>query len=284
MEAGAQTDHFQDAVVSRPDTMALIRLEAFTTIDQEGPMGSIAINGRMLVVSAFFLWVSNVGSAGDPVRITHNQPFPPFSELRNGKSEGLLIDVLLAASARVGLDLEFVAVPLDQMEQTLKDGRADAFLTAITPERLRSYDFSAPVMTTGGALFVRAPSPTPENLLALSGKVVVTPRAGPLADLISRTAPAVKLSVTRDYEESLARVVEGSADAAALNYQAGAVIAARLYKEQITIPQLMFQETANAVAVPKGQQSELLAQISRGLASIRADNTWADINRRWIGR
>src|SRR5262249_15708266 len=151
-------------------------------------------------------------------------------------------------------------------------------------ERLKSYDFGAPVVMTGGALFVRAPSPTPENLLALSGKVVATPRTGPLADLIMRTAPAVKLSVTTNYEESLARVIEGSADAAALNYQGGAVIAGRLYPGQITIPRNMFQETVNAVAVPKGQQSEFLARISQGLASIRADSTLADINRRWIGR
>src|SRR5882672_7418799 len=199
-------------------------------------MISVAINGRVLVVSALFLWLSNAVSVADPVRITHNQPFPPLSELKNRKSEGLLIDVLRAASARVGLELEFVAAPLDQMEQTLKDGRADAFLTAITPERLKAYDFSTPVVTTGGALFVRAPSPTPENLLAMSGKIVVTPRAGPLADLISRTAPAVKLSVTTDYEQSLARVIDGSADAAALNYQAGAIVAARLYPGQITIP------------------------------------------------
>jgi len=226
----------------------------------------------------------NAGCLAEPVRITHNHPFPPLSELRNGKSEGLLIDVVRAASVRVGLEIEFVGVPVEQMELTLKDGRADAFLTAMTPERLKFYDFSAPVVTTGGALFVRAPSPTPENLLALSGKIVATPRAGPLADIITRTALAVNLSVTTNYEESLARVIEGSADAAALNYQAGAVMAARLYPEQITIPRGMFQETVNAVAVPKGRQSEFLARISRGLASIRADNTWADINRHWIGR
>jgi polar amino acid transport system substrate-binding protein len=234
-------------------------------------------------LSGLLLWLSNANVLADPVRITHNQPFPPLSELKNGKSEGLLIDVLQAASARVGLELEFVAAPLDQMEQTLKDGRADAFLTAMTPERLESYDFSAPVLATGGALFVRAPSPTPENLLAMSGKVVVTPKAGPLADLISRTVPAVKLSLTTDYEQSLARVIDGSADAAALNYHAGAVIASRLYPDQITKPATMFQETMNGVAVPKGQQSEFLARLSRGLAAIRADNIWAEINRRWIG-
>ena len=147
-----------------------------------------------------------------------------------------------------------------------------------------SYDFSAPVVTTGGALFVRAPSPTPENLLAMAGKVVVTPRAGPLADLISRAAPAVKLSLTTDYEQSLARVIDGSADAAALNYHAGAVIAARLYPGQITKPAAMFLETVNGVAVPKGKLPEFLARLSQGLDAIRADGTWAEINKRWIGQ
>ncbi len=247
-------------------------------------MISLAVNRCMLGFAVLLFGGWNAGCLAEPVRITHNHPFPPLSELRNGKSEGLLIDVVRAASVRVGLEIEFVGVPVEQMELTLKDGRADAFLTAMTPERLKFYDFSAPVVTTGGALFVRAPSPTPENLLALSGKIVATPRAGPLADIITRTALAVNLSVTTNYEESLARVIEGSADAAALNYQAGAVMAARLYPEQITIPRGMFQETVNAVAVPKGRQSEFLARISRGLASIRADNTWADINRHWIGR
>jgi polar amino acid transport system substrate-binding protein len=247
-------------------------------------MTSLVTHGRTLALSTLLLCWSHPASAAEVVRITHNQPFPPLSELKNGKSEGLLIDILRAASARVGLELEFVAAPLDQMEQTLKDGRADALLTAMTPERLKSYDFSVPVLTTGGALFVRVPSPMPQSLLEMSGKVVVTPGAGPLADIILRTAPAVNLSLTTDYEQSLARVIDGSADAAALNYHAGGVIAARLYPGQITKPSGMFQETVNAVAAPKGQQPEFLARLSQGLAAIRADNAWADINRRWIGQ
>src|SRR5690242_21792803 len=78
---------------------------------------------RTLALSTLLLWLSNASVMAAPFRITHNQPFPPLSELKNGKSEGLLIDVLRAAGARVGLEIEFVAAPLDQMEQTLKDGR-----------------------------------------------------------------------------------------------------------------------------------------------------------------
>jgi ABC-type amino acid transport substrate-binding protein len=119
--------------------------------------------------------------------------------------------------------------------------------------------------------------------MALSGKVVVTPQTGPLAAIIQRTAPNVNLSVTKDYAQSLERVVEGKADAAALNYQAGAIIAGRLYADQITLPRKMFQETALAVGAPKGKQAEILARLNKGLDAIRADDTWQKINTRWIG-
>lgn len=240
-------------------------------------------------VAALFAGVSVLGAvtgvgAAESLRITHNQPFPPFAEFKNGKSEGLAIDILRAAAAREGIELEFVAAPLEQMAQTLAEGRVDALLVAATPERMATFDLSAPVLTTGGALFVRAPNPTPDGLTAMSGEVVVTPQTGPLAAIIRGTAPTVNLSVTTDYAQSLQRVVEGKADAAALNYQAGAMIAARLYADQITVPRKMFQETPLAVGAPKGKQSEILARLSRGLEAIRADDTWQKINASWIAQ
>jgi polar amino acid transport system substrate-binding protein len=241
--------------------------------------GTIA---RTILATLSYLWV--LQAAAETARITHNQPFPPFTEVKNGKSEGLAVDILRAAGARAGIELEFVPAPLDQMAQTLKDGRAEALFVAITPERQQLFDLSAPVLTTGGALFVRAPIATPESLIALSGKIVVTPRAGPLAALIQRTAPAVNLIVTKDYEESLARVVDGAADAAALNYQAGAIIAARLFPNQVTVPGNMFQEAPMAVAVQKGERPEFLARLNKGLEAIRSDGTWQEINKRWTGQ
>jgi ABC-type amino acid transport substrate-binding protein len=184
----------------------------------------------------------------------------------------------------VAIALQFVPAPLEQVGQTVKDGRAAAIFLAITPERRQFFDFSSPVLTTGGALYVRAPNETPESLLALSGKIVVTPRAGPLAAFIRQDAPAVHLVVTADYEDSLARVVAGEADAAALNYQAGALIAHRLYPGKITMPRRMFREGALAVAVPKGQHADLLMRLDAGLDAIRSDGTWQQINNRWTGQ
>ena len=215
-------------------------------------------------------------------RIGHSQIFPPFAEVKDGKSQGLAIDILAIAAARVAIEIEWVPVPFEQLHLTLVDGRAQAiFPLGITPERHQSLDFSAPLLTTGGALYVRAPNDEPESLAALAGKIVVTPRTGPLAAVIQKTAPEVRLVTTANYEESLALLVTGEADAAALNYQVGACIVGQLYAGRVTVPRAMFAEQQLAVAVPKGQRTELLARLDDGLAAIRADGSWQQINNRW---
>lgn len=219
------------------------------------------------------------------MRFAHQERFPPFVELQNGKSEGLFVDILRAAAKRAGMEPEFISVPFKQVQGTLEDGRADAiFPLGVTPERHQSFDFSAPFLITGGALYVRAPNPTPESLTALSGKILVTPRTGPLAAIIQKTAPNVKLLLTTDYEGSLARLVSGEADAAALNFQVGQRLSARLYPGKLTEPRAMFVETPLAVGVLKGRDSELLARLNAGLSAIRADGTWQEVNNRWIGK
>ena len=229
-------------------------------------------------------WFSAPPSAAEPFRIAHNQNLPPLMMVQDRKSVGLGVDVLRAAAVRAGIELAFVPLTIEHQLPSLKDGRADGLLSADTPERRQILDFGAPVVMTGGALYARAPNPTPETLGALSGLVVVTPRAGPLADFIRKNAPAVNLMVTEDYEESLARVMAGQAAAAALNASAGGRIAARLYQNQFTIPKIMFYDQPLALGVPKGQSAKIIAQFDAGLGAIRADGTWKQINDRWLGQ
>lgn len=246
-----------------------------------GNFGVIAalVCGMMLSVQS--------GASGNPVsvHIAHQKNFPPFIYVKDGKSVGLLVDILNAAAEREGIEIVFVSVPFAQVHGTLTDGQAEAIVPlAITPERQKFYDFSAPLVTTGGALFVRTPSPTPASLAALSGKTVVTPRTGPFAAYIRKTAPDVKLVTTADYAQSFARVISGEADAAALNLQVGASMVARSYSGKVTVPKEMFSELPLAVAVTKGQHVELLKRLDAGLAAIRADGTWQRINDHWAAQ
>ena len=105
-------------------------------------------------------------------RLAHDQLFPPFAEATGGVSSGIAVDLLKAAADRAGFGIVFVGVPFDQVGATLADGRADAiFPLAINPERRQLYDFSAPIMVTGGSLYVRAPAATP-TLADLAGNEI----------------------------------------------------------------------------------------------------------------
>jgi polar amino acid transport system substrate-binding protein len=106
----------------------------------------------------------------EPVRVAHDQGFPPFAEVRDGKSEGLAVDIFRAAAARAGVEVKFVPVPFEQRQLTLEDGGADAYFPlSITPERLQLFDFTDELVVTGGSIFVCAPNVPPENLAALGG-------------------------------------------------------------------------------------------------------------------
>lgn len=246
---------------------------------------------KKIVATALSIWLCAAAVAfgataavAEPIRVAHDQRFPPFAEVKDGRSEGLAVDVLKAAAVKAGLELTLVPVPFVEVQKTLEDGRADAiFPLAINPERAKLFDFSAPLVVTGGALFVRAGSPTPE-FTALTGKTVTTPKTGPLADYIAKRHPDVKLVVTADYDESLKQLVNGEVDAAALNFQAGARIARLVVPGKVTEPKTLFWELPLAMAVPKGQRADLVAKLNDGLAAIRADGTWQKINEVWLGQ
>jgi ABC-type amino acid transport substrate-binding protein len=46
----------------------------------------------------------------------------------------------------------------------------------------------------------------------------------------------------------------------------------------------MFIELPLAVAVPKGKQADVLARLNVGIAAIRPDGTWQQINEYWQGK
>jgi polar amino acid transport system substrate-binding protein len=237
----------------------------------------------LLQASAALLAAFSLSAAAQTVRIAHAESFPPYAQSREGRSEGMAVDILRSAAAKAGLQLSFVVVQFEELQRTVEDGRAEAiFPTGITPERRKTLDFSAPLLSTGGSLYVRAPGQAPDELAALAGKTVVTPRTGPLAAYIEKNSPQVKVLRSASYEESLAMLLEGKADAAALNSHVGGRIAEKLYPGKVNVASRMFLEVPLAVAVKKGTQSALIEQLDKGLAAIRADGTWDALNRRWM--
>ncbi len=244
----------------------------------------VAVIGRITATALAFLWLSASGaSAGETVRIAHQTDFAPFVYVRNGKSAGLIVDILDAAAGREGITIVFVPVPFAELDSTLSDGRADAIVPiAITPERRKIYDFSSTLVMTGGAFFVRAPNATPPNLASLSGKTLATPKTGPFVNYIQKAAPHVKLIITSDYPQSFEDVINGTVDAAALNLQVGSAMVATSYANKVTVPKTMFTPPLPyAVAVTKGRHPDFLTRLDAGIAAIDADGTLKRIEDKW---
>jgi polar amino acid transport system substrate-binding protein len=203
----------------------------------------------------------------------------PLISVKDGKTVGLVADILKAAAAREGITIVFV--PLQSgAAKALSSGSVDAIAPMlITTQSLQTYDFTQPFVITGGGLFVRAPSPTP-TLAQLVGKTVLTPSFGPFVSYIQQNFPGVKVVPTGSYRESLDAVVGGTADAAALNIEDGAAVAAT-YADKITIATTIFMREPLGLAAAKGAHTDLLVKLNAGIAAIRADGTLQRIEALW---
>ena len=220
--------------------------------------------------------------AAENVRLAHDDPFPPFTVHKDGRSEGIVIDILQEALKRVTIEPVFIPAHMDKIQDLVKAGEVDglAFL-GINPERRKLYDFSEPLLITGGALFVKAPYPSPSGLKEFEGRTVVTPLKGPLADYIKHEFPKVHVTTVEDYPAALRTVLDGRADAAALNPQVGIHLVNQSFQGKFTFPKTIFLEVPLAVAVSKGTHAVFLQKVNEGLASIKKDGTYARVLEKW---
>jgi polar amino acid transport system substrate-binding protein len=209
----------------------------------------------------------------DRLSVLVEENFSPFVHAENGRVAGLAIDILNAAARRSSVELKYLPAPVSAIQAILAEGKADAaFPIAINLDRLALFDFSEPVLTTGGGLFVAAPSRAPAGLDELRGKTIATPGKGPLAAFIRAHAPNARLIPTSNYTEPLRMVVSGEADAAALNLEAGSMLVEELYPGRITLPATYFLKLPLALGIPKlnREKTAILHRLNDGIRSVQA--------------
>lgn len=210
--------------------------------------------------------------AADRITVAVEDSFAPFVQVEAGRVAGLAIDALDALAKTAGLEIDYLPAPAARIPALIAEGRADAaFPLAINPERLAVFDFSDPVLVTGGGFFVAAPAPAPTALAELQRARIATPATGPLAAHLRRHAPEMTLVPTADYIEPLRLVASGEVDAAALNLEAGRILAEQHFPGRITLPSGHFLKLPLALGVPKqgAEASPLLRRINAAITAAR---------------
>jgi polar amino acid transport system substrate-binding protein len=226
------------------------------------------------------------GNQGEDVvyRLAHVDHFPPFAFTREAKSVGLAIELLDRALATVNMAAVYIPDNLDKVQDLVQGDQADGIAVfAVNPERRKTYEFSEPILITGGGLFAKISGPHVFDLEAYSGKSVCTPLKGPLTGFIRTGFPKVKLLTVKDYPDALETVLQGKADAAALNFHVGIKLVSEQFPGEFAIPEKSFLRTPLAVAAIKGEKTFMLNCINDGLRKLKKESTYDQIIKKWMG-
>lgn len=218
------------------------------------------------------------------LRIGFHQPFEPFGFMEGERATGWLVELVSAAMARGAIAHSFVPLPIARAGEALLAGEVDVLAyQGITPARQAEMDFSEPLVQTGAALFTLMPAAPAASLDALHGKRIATPKAGPLYAEISRSHPDITVLDGVSYPESLRAVLDGRADAAALNLQAGLRLARQSFAGKFALPEVPYATLPLALAVAKGRRPVLLQTFNQALAELKSSGEADELERRWLG-
>ena len=186
------------------------------------------------------------------IRIGYQIDFPPFMHGPETPG-GLVIDALASgvdALRQAGAEVVWVPLTLADQERALVEGQVDLLAgLGNTPERTRRLVFGRPLVRTGGALFTRPGTSTVRR--------VVTPTSGPLRGPARDAFPHCEVLDAADYPDALAQVLDGTADAAALNIHVGAVLAERDHAGAFDPPEAMFAAVDLAPAYAPAHDPDL---------------------------
>lgn len=218
--------------------------------------------------------------------------FAPFTFESEGRCGGFVVDVLRLAAQTAGISFLLRAVSLSERAALLASGELAGWAClARTLEREKEFLFSRPLVWTSGALFFAATTGISQHkpvgeLEDGVLRTIATPGAGPLVASLQALFPGAQVVMVADYREALAFVIDGKADAAALNCHAGAKVAEKWFPGQFQIAGLRFAKTPLAVALllradTREQADSWLDRLNRGLCSLIAEGKLARLASLW---
>ncbi|WP_419784635.1 substrate-binding periplasmic protein [Maridesulfovibrio sp.] len=106
------------------------------------------------------VWASGV------MRIVYYDDFAPYSYSEKGKTKGIFVDILDGVLRdRLGIRLSHKSYPWERAQKLVKCGKADAFVTIETPERLSYAESSyVSILPVELSVFISRKSPRYEHL------------------------------------------------------------------------------------------------------------------------
>jgi PAS domain S-box-containing protein len=215
-----------------------------------------------------------------PVLFLGNDSLPPMSSVQGGKPAGIVVDLARAIAERLPSRVDIRLMSWAQAQHLVLEDQADALLQINpSPERLRLYDFSDPLLTSEFAIFIpvgRMGITCKDDLREL--RVGVEEKGLPF--LLLRQDPRIEVRAVANIVQAFRMLATGAVDAVVADRWVGSYVLAENRLEGVRVVPEPIERNDSAIAVKKGN-TNLLRQVNAALADIRSDGTYDRIVGSW---
>ena len=242
--------------------------------------------GLLLFVWVALLFVSGAAQAEPPKKIVFggDAQYPPYEFLdENGKPAGFTVEITRALADIMGLEIEFRLGPWEEIMEAFKNGEVDVMQgISYSDERAKHFEFSQAYTLIHHSIFTRKETLDASTLAHLSGKEVLVQNNGIMHETLRQSEFPITPVPTPYQTDALRLVASGAHDYAIVANLPGLHF---IREHQLT----NIRKRGNPVAVQlycyatmKGN-TELMAQISEGLAILKKTGRLREIHNRWLG-
>jgi len=240
----------------------------------------------LLIVLLFMLLPMSAFAESDDTESTKtlvflgNQNLPPMVYLEDGMPKGIVVDIVHALEKKMGCTIEVKAMNWAEAQEIVKQGGADALIQInITEERKKIYDFSDPLLESKFSIF------THTDTIGILGKedlhgLKVGVEAKGYPSIVLESDSQIELINTPTILDAFHMLKDGSIDAVVVDEWVGAYILAKNKIDGVVITGEPIATSQSSIAVKRGN-SELLTEINKGLAEMKADGTYQQILDDW---
>ncbi len=215
------------------------------------------------------------------IKIATEGAFPPFNYFVGKKLTGFEVDLGTAIGKQLGLKVEWVTQPFDNLLIGLNQDRYDFVIAShgITPERLKAVDFANPHYCTGGAVVSKVGGP--KTVADLKGKTVGVQVGTTYLDNVQKVAGVGKVSTFPKDTDAQAALLAGRVDVW-VGDKFSALEVVKAQKPKLQLGDLLFQEKIG-MAVKKGNSS-LLKELNSSLATELSNGVYAKLSGQYFGQ
>jgi len=243
----------------------------------------------LLVFALVFTLVGCGGGQAEKkvLRAGTNATFPPFEMQENHEFTGFDMDLIRAIGEEQGYQVEIKHMDFKALIPALGNDKIDVAIAgmSITPDRLKSVDFSEPYFDAGLIIAVADTNTTIKSTADLKGKKLAAQNGttgAAYCEQIKQQDPTTEVRIFDDIGAAFMELEKGGVDAVVNDHPVTAYYLKTTKSSKAKMVGEIFSASEQyGIAVKKGN-TEMLNLMNEGLRKIKANGKYDQIYKKWF--